>query len=603
MTARGQARRRRALLGAVLTTGMLLGASACGGLPVSSEVMPGDNVSQPLVPPVRQHPAGPQKGADPQSIVSGFLLDGSAQSEDYRAAREYLAAGTAERWVPRAHPSYLYSGKRALTIQPGAETQGRLTVRVSAEVTAMLGADGRYTEYVTPEKRSVEFHLTQVSGQWRISQLPEDFGVWLDTFYFDRSHQPFTVGYSSPIGRTIIPDRRFFPVSGALLTALARAQLDPIPPYLQGAVTTGFPTLTKLSVDAVTVQDGLARLDLTSAALDSRAEERRAALAQAITTMTQVTAVAGVSLQVDDRPLEVIGVAAPPNELSQLGYQTAPGPNPGWVVVRQGARLMPMHSGDLRSGKSSAQGPYLPSIDPAYSKLAVSSDMHDIAAVSADGRALLRWRQNGDPSSPGQSATQPPFAVGMTRPTYDSHHGLWVGGALPSGGAGIWVIDTRGEVEKTPARQIEAPWLAGATILNLSVSTDSQRLAMVLRERDGRVRIAVSGVVRGQDERPQSLTAPVFLGGRIVDAVDVTWSSPYQLAVLGRAGQGQDLRALSVGLEGRTEVLELPPVPGAKSIVALGSGQLGIVGGDGRLHLSIAGRWQEATAATDVMAP
>lgn len=588
---------------------LALACAGCAGLPRSSDVMQGDAVAAPPPAPIRMHPVTPIAGAGPELIVKGFLLAGSALSDDdraagtvskdYRPAREFLTATVSEGWAPASRAALLYTG--AVKAGVVAADGDAATVRASVQAVATLAADGRYVELPETQQRSADIALARVDGEWRIAKLPEDFGLWLDTFYFNRSYQPFSIMYASPIARTLIADRRFFPITSGLPTALARAQLEPIPAYLHGAVTTGFPPNTRLSVESVAVVGGTARLDL-SIPTTSSAEDRRAALAQSIATLTQVNSVAGVSLQADGKPLELVGVAGPPYDLAGLGFEKAQGPEPSVAVLRTGDRLVAVRPSDLRKTEAAEASPQLPRIDPTYSKLAVAPGLREVAAVSGDGRALYRFRQTGDTPAVGQSAQQAPFGTELVRPAFDSHQGLWLAGVAPSGAPTVWVIDTRGDIGPAQPVPVVAPWLAGQRVVAMKVAPDAQRLALLLRQSDGRVRIAVSGVARGQDQRVASLTAPLYLGGGFVDAVDLAWTSAYRLTVLGRSATA-GVRATYVDLDGRAEGSELAEVPGARTIVPLGGGRVGVVNGAGRLLTSVAGYWQDVGPVSDIVVP
>jgi len=589
---------------------LALGLAACSGLPRSSDVMPGDSLAPALPTPVRMRPATPMPGASPEAIVRGFLVAGSALSDDdrlsgppvsqdYRPAREFLTPAVSEGWAPGSRAALIYTTVATTMV---ASDERVATVRATAREVATLDATGRYAELPGAVPRSVDITVSRVDGEWRISRLPEDFGLWLDLFYFNKSYQPFTVAYASPIARTLIPDRRFFPITSGLPTALARAQLAPIPGYLQGAVVTGFPTNTKLSVDSVTVRSGTARLDLTAAAVTSGAEERRAALAQSIVTMTQATGVAGVALQAEGSPLDPVGVAGPPYDLSSLGFERAQGPEPAWVVLRNGDRLWAVRPADLRKADAGQSGPQLPRVNPNYSKLAVAPDLRELAAVTGDGTALYRFRQSGESPATGQSAQQTPFGTDLVRPAFDTHQGLWLAGVGAAGAPTIWVIDTRGEIGRAEPRPLNTPWLGAQRVVALKVAPDAQRVALLLRGSDGRIRIGVAGVLRGQDQRAVGLTEPLTVGAQVIDATDLTWTSAYRLSVLGRVSAAQDVRATSVELDGRTEGSELPAIPGAQTIIPLGGGRIGIVAGAG-LFASVAVNWQDPVAVTDAVVP
>lgn len=476
MTARtvgtgGRAPRRRLRWALALASCGALGLSAgCAGLPHESGVMSGQTVGAPLSTPIGLHPVTPIPGSAPDVIVRDFIAAGSALStgaaapagatvsKDFRPAREFLTPGVSEGWAPSSRPVVLYSGPVQTRVVSADEATA--VVRASVRAVATLATDGRYVELPDAQDRPLDVTLAKTDGEWRVTRLPDDFGLWLDVFYFNRSYQPFSVTYASPTARTLIPDRRFFPITSALPTALARAQLGPIPDYLKGAVTSGFPADARLSVEAVPIQGGTAQLDVTMPTA-STAEDRRSAMAQAIATLTQASSVAGVTLQTDGKPLSLVGVAGPPYDLAGLGYEKAKGSEPDLVVVRNGARLTAVRPAELHSTDGTGSAMDLPAVDPAFSKLAVAAGLRDIAAVSADGSTLYRFRQTGDSPAVGRSAQLATVGTQLVRPAFDTRQGLWLAGVAPSGAPTIWVIDTRGELGLAQPVPVAAPWLAG----------------------------------------------------------------------------------------------------------------------------------------------
>ncbi|MBK7273077.1 MAG: hypothetical protein IPI13_07860 [Actinomycetales bacterium] len=92
-----------------------------------------------------------------------------------------------------------------------------------------------------------------------------------------------------------MPDVRWFAGGPRLGTALARAQLGPVPDYLAGAVETGFPADVTLAVDAVSVDAGIATVVLTPPASAMDLAHRRAIWAQLVATLLRVPGVQGWS--------------------------------------------------------------------------------------------------------------------------------------------------------------------------------------------------------------------------------------------------------------------------------------------------------------------
>ncbi|MEP7161773.1 MAG: GerMN domain-containing protein [Dermatophilaceae bacterium] len=580
--------------------------ASCGGLPDDSPVFRGIEVGTPVAPSVRQHFADPTPGASPEVIVRAFVVTGAAPAENYGAARKYLARNIVDTWAPRSRPVVIMQGVDDIAVQPILSTSSTRVVRISGPAKAVVAVNGRLTE-LADQIRSVQIELVRQDGDWRVSAVPADFGLWLDQFDFDAAYGVFTIGYVSTTSRTVLPDRRWFPITNALPTTLARAQLEPVPPYLSGAAESGFPLLTRLRVDAVTVTDGVANLDLTPQALGGTADDRRAAFAQAILSMTQAPSVHAVSMQVNGQSVGVSGMPDALSSLVDLGYEVAGAPPAERVVLRRGTALDVVLMGDLRAGQSRAEEPFLPALDVAWRGLAVSPDFKDLAATSGDGKGLLRWRRDGAaPGGPGRSALQPPFARDLVRPSYDASQGLWVGGATEAGEAGIWVIDTRGEVGLATPRRIPATWLAGSRITALKVAPDGQRVALLLAPRTGPARLAVAGIERGEDGRAASLADPLYVGGSLVSATEVSWESGYSVAVVGRAVGMIEDHALLVGVDGRLDG-RLGKVPAdAAGGRAVGSGAargLLLVTRSGKVYQAIAGGWRDLATAGDLVVP
>ncbi len=590
---------------ATLTAACMTLAS-CGGLPEDSPVFRGIEVGTPVAPSVRQHFADPIPGASPEAIVRAFVVTGAAPAENNGAARKYLARDIRDSWTPRSRSVVIMQGVSNIAVQVISSSASTCVVQISGPARAVVAVNGRLTE-LAGQTRSAQIELVRQDGEWRVSAVPADFGLWLDQFDFDAAYGVFTIGYVSKVSRTVLPDRRWFPITNALPTTLARAQLEPVPPYLSGAAETGFPLLTRLRVDAVTVTAGVANLDLTPQALRGTADDRRAAFAQTILSLTQAPTVRAVSMQVNGQNVGVSGMPDALSSLAELGYEVAGAPPAEQVVLRRGTALEVVRMGDLRSGQPRAEAPSLPALDVAWRGLAVSPDFKDLAATSGDGKGLLRWRRDSAaPDGPGRSALQPPFARDLVRPSYDPFQGLWVGGATGDGEAGIWVINTRGEVGVATPRRIPAPWLAGSRITALKVAPDGQRVALLLAPRTGPARLAVAGVERGEDNRVASLADPLYVGESLVSATDVAWESGYNLAVVGRAAGMIEDHALLVGVDGRVDgrLGKVPTDASGGRVVGSGAARgLLLLTRSGEVYQAVSGGWRDLAASGDLVVP
>lgn len=603
---------RRVGHGTALATLLSLAVAGCGGLPIDGQVHRGDEMGIPAAPSVRQHFAAPDPGASPVEIVRGFVTAGAAPGENYRAARDYLSTEFADNWLPRSRSVVIVDSMGALKTEAVASGPGERKVLLSGPATAVVASNGRYTE-VAGATRSAEIGLIQEGGEWRINRLPVDFGLWLEQFDFNVAFGAFTVAYVATRDRVVVPDRHWFPITPAISTTLARAQLEPVPPYLNGAAVTGFPLLTRLRVDTVAVTDGVATLDLTSQALSGTAEQRRAAFAQTVVTMTQAPAVRSVALQVGGQPLTASGAPERVAGLDEVGYRLSGAVGSDQVVLRNGASLRVVAAADVRSSRVQPEGPFLPALDPAWNALAVAPDLSELAATSGDGEALIRWRR--DPAEPtgGQSAIQAPFGRTLTRPAYDAAGGLWIGGST-EGEPALWVFDPGSDLRQGTPRRVRATWLAEGRITGLRISPEGARVAVLLAPRQGPVRLAVAGIQRDEAGRAIGLADPLFIGGSLLTANGVTWTSGHSVAVVGRAVERptesasttQSDHALVVGVDGKLDERfgELPPeAAGGRPVSSGPTRGLMVAAPSGRVYQAVAGGWQQVAEATDLVVP
>jgi hypothetical protein len=79
----------------------VLALSGCAGIPTSSKVHYGDEISQDTSTQfVRVIARPPSLGMSPEEIVRGFLDACADPSENYGIARKYLAIESADMWNP-----------------------------------------------------------------------------------------------------------------------------------------------------------------------------------------------------------------------------------------------------------------------------------------------------------------------------------------------------------------------------------------------------------------------------------------------------------------------------------------------------------------------
>lgn len=601
-----------AALSAAVLLGVLLGVAGCGGLPGTGPVLEGRRLDEPVGDPVRVLPQGPFDGASQEQIVLGFIRSNEDVDENRETGKSYLAPQSPDLWRWTSEDVVIYDTADDLTVKQLGPEQ----VQLSTVAVAKVSADGRYRELPAGTQASVTFGLTKVAGEWRI-QLPRTgFGLWLDSAAFDRLYEARRVYYVTPSGHRLVPDVRYFPSGSRIVTTLARAQLAPVPDYLAGAVRSGVPPTTKLAVNAVPVANGQAQVNLTDPALKADPIDRAAMWAQLTATLGQVASVRSVGLAVQGVELELPGVGAWVSTPDELDYTPVPVPSYETALVRVGgtlSRIDPRAIPDnnaLRSPPDTGPKDADPNAVPTeWTRLALSVDGKEVAAVSDDRRRLSRWKD-------GRSSVLPAFATELTRPTYDTAGYLWVGGLAANGQGGLWFLhaDSGGAIQGP--QRVSAPWLAGRQVAAVAVAPDDVRLLVITTDGQGRdSRLDVAGVVRAPSGQPTAVAAPWRQAEPLAVMRDVVWLDEDSYAVLGGLDAADPVRpwigTVGGGVDGirrrgqsEPTVSRLAAVPDAVSITTVdGARGIMIVTKSGHV-LARAGRtWPVVANGTDILVP
>lgn len=596
------------LLAALVSVAVL---GACG-LPASSDVQPGRRVGDNVAPRARVVVNPPAPGAPPEVIARDFIRAGAAfQEVDEKqqvVGRAFLAPGSVDRWRPTALPTWVYDTRTQMTIARLRGNQVRLTVAV----VATIDESGRYSELAPGTLRSLDLGMTQVEGQWRI-QLPEaGFGLWLNTDDFDQVLAPYRVHYILSNQRRLVADVRWFPTGPRVATALARAQLGAVPSYLNGVVDSGVPEGTRLAVDAVNVDAlGVATVTLTNSAETIDPARRRAIWAQFFATLTQAPGVSSISVEVQG--IGRIPVSNVPNtvtSLGDLGYSTDAPPAPTTGLKRANDVLERVTPAELDEGspapptaKPTKAADGLPQISTGYVDLALSADGGDIAAVAASRAELVRWR--GTARIPEAA-----FGESLTNPSYAVDGRLWIAGTAQAH-TRVWTFDAVAP-QPGPPTVVRADWLEGRRVVNLAVSPDGTRAAVLSRlPNDTDFRMDVTGVVRASNGQATTLAAPYRQGEPLTRFVDVTWLDSMSLVVLAQDKQEDPLRPFKVDLgQGvglrRVGQLDLDQtlikeVPGATSITSRGGVRGLVVMTDNGILLRAGNAWAAQPAVSEIV--
>jgi hypothetical protein len=526
-------------------------------------------------------------------VVQGFIRAAAASDDSYQVARSYLGSGPLSTWRPYSSV-VVFGSDSELTYKPGNDN----TVTVVAKAIARVDGSGRYQELPPRATVQVTFRLERTGGEWRISQVPDSFGTWLSQADLDRLYDPFRIYYVSAADHRLVPDERWLPTGTGLATRLARALLAGVPDYLRGAVRTDIPAGTRLAVDAVTIDSGTAKVDLSATKLGNDPGQRQNLGAQLLATVTQAPGVERVALQLEGAELQMPNGDSTVESLAALGF---PSPSDPVVkpVLRMGSTLVPVDPDDVGDNGQHVKPPgtvSLPTVQPGWAYLAMSRDGQEIAAVGGDRAQLVRWR-----GSTQVQLTAP--GTGLTRPTYDREDVLWVAGRS-NGATRVWAVNAAadpGDAAQSGPQTVVADWLSGRTVVSLRLSPDGQRVAVLTTDRDGRTpRVEVAGVVRQPSGLPVSLSTPLRLAPTLSLARDVVWVDDATLAVLGRLTSTQVIRPWLVPLGG--PIAAGPEIAGARTITTV-NGERGLVvtTDDHEVLIRAGSRWQRVGEGTDLL--
>lgn len=582
--------------GVLVAAAVSLLLTACGGLATTAPIEPGLDVGSVQENEVRVEANPVAAGSSPSQVVAGFIRAAAASDDQYQVARSYLSSKAT--WRPDSSV-VVFTDSSLL----GVRQSGPGTVQAAAKITAQVDGTGRYQELAGASTAKAEFGLERTGGEWRISHVPDGFGTWLSESDFDRLYDPFRIYFVSAVERRLVPDVRWFPVGTGVATRLARALIAGVPDYLRGAVRTDVPPGARLAVDAVTIESGLATVDLTASRLSSDPGSRQNLGAQFLATVGQAPGVSRVALELEGAQLEVPGADRSLDSLSALGFGTMDTPNVK-PLLRLASRLVAVDAqrvsdlGDPVDRAPTGPNASLPVLAPGWAFPALSADGREVAAVSGDRAQLARWR----------GATQVQvvnLGARLTRPTYDAQGMVWVGGQSPADGSGrLWVVNSGADpadTSKSRPQAVAAPWLQDRKVISVRLSPDAQRVAVISTDKGGVApRLDVAGVVRLPNGIPTALGGRLSLAPSLTLLRDVVWIDDATLAALGRKNAGQTIRPWFVPLGG--EITAGPEIVGAQSITTVNAERGLVVTTDRQQVLVRAGNlWRRIGEGSDLL--
>jgi hypothetical protein len=509
-------RARRHLAAVLIVTASLLGAAGCVSVPISGPIEKVEGQQPPCQNCVNVEVAPPAVGDEPRQIVEGYLRATSNYQPNYSVARQFLTKMAAEKWSPEEGTS-IYRGALSAT--------GRTTVTLSGQLVGSLKKDRTYTAH--DQRLEWNFELLQEHGEWRIDKPPP--GLMVAEYSFKSFYQPYDL-YFIGNGSSLVPDPIYLPAlsnPANVASALMKALLTGPSIWLKPAVSSAIPPNTSLSVDSVTITDGLAEVQLSDSVLGLQDPQRSLLAAQIVYTLKQVGGVKGVVIKVNQQPYRVPG--SDPRSLSISVDAISGDIEPIPFVSGDQLYAVPDTGRGVKvvSTDSRAIGlPAAPLERYTVDALAVSMTSTDLAFTTDNATTLRRVPL----AAPGPPRALLSGASELLRPQFTRYGELWEIGRQ-GGRQRMWMSIA----DKKPV-EINSSVLQDVTAFK--ISPDGTRMALVrsteMGSELGLARIIRSDKITVDGWRALDIAqANMPQIGRIAD---VAWLDATELMVLGAAG-------------------------------------------------------------------
>jgi hypothetical protein len=530
---------RRAKPVALLLVLLVVVLAACARIPTSGPVGKSSegsagNLSAPVF-----LPAAPQAGATPETIIDYFYRAGSGYEDDYAVARQYLTQASSVSWKP---------DQRALVYREARVVAGEAenVYNYELDVAYTVDADGIATQSPKGTVEKIPVTVTQVDGEWRISNLPDGTAIAEETFKVIYGAYP--IYFYDPSFTYAVPDVRWF-IKNKTVKAMTSALLAGPAPYLRGAVVSAFPSGIKLARESVPVVSGAAQVDLTAKELTESSPEDRLRMQMQLTlTFRSQPDVVNVELRANQ---DLVRVEDNGSVLPPLLDKSVP------------ARQIAVSGNDLVRYENNRVSP-LPDMQPVSSlnpRFPAESPVSQTAAFLNESRTTLYS------INPGQPARALTTRSTLTRPSFGLSEWVWSAGPGASGETEVVAFRPTGVAEgaTVPSVTLTPAWLAGRTVKDFRISREGVR-ALVISEQNGKIRVQVSGIIRAADGTPRELTPPVTLSTDSEPDQGV-WVSDTTVAVMKGAAASNVTPELLSLTSGQPQ--QLAPWPG---LVALSAG-------------------------------
>ena len=512
---------------------MIATLTGCATLPTSGPVRIGPDLAPATdIDSFYYSPSPPTDGASQAEILNGFIAAGTGPQNDYAVAREFLSESIRSLWNPNQEVLVQRASPKLSMSEEG-------TAQLEIEVSARIDQDGRYESFPIGTSRILEFEFVNQEGQWRLSSVP-DLTVLIRPV-FDVVFRSYSIYFLDRQQRYLVPELRWFPATPATGTRLVNALLRGPSLWLRPAVLSAIPSGTRLSIDAVTVENSVALVELTARALVASRPDRSLMKAQLEATLSQLTNVEKVAISIERSRQEITEPQA---------TLRAKGSRPLIVLGPDGLEVLA--SNELDPLNPSAE--FFAQLE--VSEIALAKQSGWLAALSPNG--IYRTRID----RPGVEVELVDGRAGLIAMDYDTQQYLW----SFSRARGSLALATFADGSTS---SIFAPWLSGLSVRGFDISSEGAR-AVFLVQGPERNRVLLSGVVRDRTGAPIELTEPIELATDIARPVTVSFVDDLTLGIVNQTGDFTNAYLVTIGGTSRT----IPALPGTRALVSAGSSQV-----------------------------
>jgi hypothetical protein len=473
----------------------LLAFAGCAQLPRSGEAKVGPEIKGDIASDYLYYsPSGPAVGESQQDILSGFLNAGTGPQNDYEAAREYLTQDFKSKWNPNNEVLIQQSN-------PAISFNANQRASVTVQVQATVDADGHYKVMDVGSTRSLEFTMERENGQWRISSAPNL--TLLIRPVFDVIFRSYSIYFFDSQKEHLVPDLRWFPSRASTATRMVNAILKGPSPWLANAVTSAIPEGTALSLNSVTVADGVASVDLTAKALMAKSTARRLMKAQIRATLTQLPNVYSIAISVERGPQEIADL-------------------PDLVPTIASTQSVVLRDSELQFLNDGVSTPIA-----GTAELIARTGATDFAITASQDWVALKSASGTYRSHIGIFGVAPTIIdsrPGQLAPMFDAQANLWT--MTKKAGEPVQVTSPGGV-----RRSLKLGWLDSFPRSQFSLSAEGSRLAVLAGSGTTR-QVYVVSVNRDSSGMPISFGTPIEVVGASESPRSISWSDENTIAAL-----------------------------------------------------------------------